>query len=339
MNDAPHSDDKRAAAASDSCASEAAPSLPASPAPVDVISEAPTSGVEDEHTRAVTAMFSRMTPWYDFQNHAFSLGFDFWWRRNLVRAVAPGPTGVVLDLAAGTLDVTLALIRRYPGLRVIAADICAPMLDYGMERKVKPDEKERITPLVADARRLPLPDASVDAVAIAFGIRNVRPRAEALAEMHRVLTLRWPRRSSASLITGTLKTSCPDWPSWSAIPPKPTTTLRTPSSASPRLRRSATNCARRAFLLSSTFPSPSASPICMSPSRARNCRKNDPRSSDAGAAAPTASVIYQKAAVPSGTTAENGMRVNATLSVARRKRPGLCVRTPRTVGPCPGYGG
>ncbi|MBS5048620.1 MAG: hypothetical protein KHZ29_01905, partial [Desulfovibrionaceae bacterium] len=84
MNDAPHSDDKRAAAASDSCASEAAPSLPASPAPVDVISEAPTSGVEDEHTRAVTAMFSRMTPWYDFQNHAFSLGFDFWWRRNLV---------------------------------------------------------------------------------------------------------------------------------------------------------------------------------------------------------------------------------------------------------------
>ena len=182
MNDAPHSDDKRAAA-SDSCASEAAPSLPASPAPVDVISEAPTSGVEDEHTRAVTAMFSRMTPWYDFQNHAFSLGFDFWWRRNLVRAVAPGPTGVVLDLAAGTLDVTLALIRRYPGLRVIAADICAPMLDYGMERKVKPDEKERITPLVADARRLPLPDASVDAVTIAFGIRNVRPRAEALAEI------------------------------------------------------------------------------------------------------------------------------------------------------------
>ena len=128
MNDAPHSDDKRAAAASDSCASEAAPSLPASPAPVDVISEAPTSGVEDEHTKAVTAMFSRMTPWYDFQNHAFSLGVDFWWRRNLVRAVAPGPTGVVLDLAAGTLDVTLALIRRYPGLRVIAADICAPML-------------------------------------------------------------------------------------------------------------------------------------------------------------------------------------------------------------------
>lgn len=150
--------------------------------------EAEAAGPDDEHTRSVAAMFGRMTPWYDFQNHAFSLGLDFWWRRALIRSVVPGPTGVVLDVAAGTLDVTLGLIRRYPGLRVMAADICAPMLDYGMQRKLRPGEKERITPLVADARRLPLPDASVDAVTIAFGIRNVKPRSEALSEMFRVLT-------------------------------------------------------------------------------------------------------------------------------------------------------
>lgn len=141
----------------------------------------------DAHARAVSDMFGRMTPWYDFQNHAFSLGLDLWWRRKLAASVTPGPTGVVLDLAAGTLDVTLALCRRYPNLRIIAADICEPMLDYGMTRKARPEEKKRITPLVADARRLPLPDASVDAVTIAFGIRNVQPRSDALAEMRRVL--------------------------------------------------------------------------------------------------------------------------------------------------------
>lgn len=141
----------------------------------------------DEHTRSVAAMFGRMTPWYDFQNHAFSLGLDFWWRRALVRAVIPGSTGMVLDVAAGTLDVTLGLIRRYPGLRVIATDICAPMLDHGMQHKLRPGEKERVTALVADARRLPLPAASVDAVTMAFGIRNVRPRCEALNEIFRVL--------------------------------------------------------------------------------------------------------------------------------------------------------
>lgn len=141
----------------------------------------------DAHTRAVSYMFGRLTPWYDLQNHAFSLGLDFWWRRHLVRAIVPGPTRRVLDLAAGTLDVSIALCRRHPGLSVVAADICGPMLDFGMERKAKGPLKERISPLVADARCLPLPDASFDAVTMAFGIRNVRPRADALKEMHRVL--------------------------------------------------------------------------------------------------------------------------------------------------------
>ena len=134
----------------------------------------------DAHTRAVSDMFGRLTPWYDLQNHAFSLGLDFWWRRHLVRAIVPGPTRRVLDLAAGTLDVSIALCRRHPGLSVVAADICGPMLDFGMERKAKGPLKERISPLVADARCLPLPDASFDAVTMAFGIRNVRPRADAL---------------------------------------------------------------------------------------------------------------------------------------------------------------
>ena len=141
----------------------------------------------DAHAQAVSDMFSRLTPWYDLQNHAFSLGLDFWWRRHLVRAVVPGPARKVLDLAAGTLDVSIALCRRYPGVSVIAADICKPMLDFGMERKVQASLKGRISSLVADARALPLPEASFDAVTMAFGIRNVQPRMNALKEMHRVL--------------------------------------------------------------------------------------------------------------------------------------------------------
>lgn len=163
------------------------PAQPSSETSSSVPSPSASPDDADAHTKAVTDMFGRMTPWYDFQNHAFSLGLDYWWRWHLARSVVPGPTGVALDLAAGTLDVTLALVRRYPGLRLIAADICEPMLNYGMQRKVRPNEKDRITAMVADARRLPLPDASVDAVTIAFGIRNVQPRAEALAEMYRVL--------------------------------------------------------------------------------------------------------------------------------------------------------
>ncbi|WP_418765680.1 ubiquinone/menaquinone biosynthesis methyltransferase [Mailhella sp.] len=166
-----------------------APEAPATPAPEAPASAdaAASAAPTDEHTRHVSEMFGRMTPWYDLQNRVFSLFLDCWWRRNLVRSVVPGPTGVAIDMAAGTLDVTLALIRRYPGLRVYATDICEPMLRYGVERKMRPGERSRVTAVVADARRMPLPDACADAVTIAFGIRNVRPRMEALREMHRLL--------------------------------------------------------------------------------------------------------------------------------------------------------
>ncbi len=141
----------------------------------------------DEHTQNVSEMFDRMTPWYDFQNRAFSLFLDCWWRKRLVDCAVPGQTGVFVDLAAGTLDVALGLLRRYPGAEVIASDICEPMLEYGMKRKVRDAERGRIRTLVADARHMPLEDGCACCVTMAFGIRNVRPRAEALREMHRML--------------------------------------------------------------------------------------------------------------------------------------------------------
>ncbi|MBQ8664362.1 MAG: class I SAM-dependent methyltransferase, partial [Mailhella sp.] len=127
-----------------------------------------------QHTEDVAEMFGRMARWYDFQNRAFSLFLDCWWRRNLVRSVVPGPTRHVVDLAAGTLDVSLAVLRRYPELRVTATDISEPMLRYGEEHKVRAGERSRITTMVADARQMPMPDACADAITIAFGIRNVR---------------------------------------------------------------------------------------------------------------------------------------------------------------------
>ena len=149
------------------------------------MSDTPRPG--DEHTRNVSEMFGRMTPWYDLQNRVFSLFLDCWWRHNLVRSVVPGPTNTVIDMAAGTLDVSLALVRRYPSLRVYATDICEPMLRYGEERKMRANERSRVTTMVADARNMPLPDGCADAVTIAFGIRNFEHLDKGLQEMCRVL--------------------------------------------------------------------------------------------------------------------------------------------------------
>ncbi len=142
----------------------------------------------DRHGREVSSMFGRIARWYDLLNHMLSLGQDIYWRHQLVRmARLPRDSkGLVLDLAAGTLDVSLEFLRRHPGLRVLAMDFSEPMLRRGAT-KIPTADRQRIALALADGRSLPLPDACVDCVSIAFGIRNILPRQQALAEAFRVL--------------------------------------------------------------------------------------------------------------------------------------------------------
>ncbi|MBU1228560.1 MAG: ubiquinone/menaquinone biosynthesis methyltransferase [Proteobacteria bacterium] len=148
---------------------------------------APEQDQRDElHGRQVAAMFGRIAGWYDFLNHALSLGLDIYWRWRLARSARPQPGSLVLDLAAGTLDVSVALCRQYPEVRVAAVDFALPMLQRG-QRKLAGDLGRRVLPVQGDGRRLPLPDASVSAATIAFGIRNIRPRLSAHQEVLRVL--------------------------------------------------------------------------------------------------------------------------------------------------------
>jgi demethylmenaquinone methyltransferase/2-methoxy-6-polyprenyl-1,4-benzoquinol methylase len=131
-------------------------------------------------------MFGRIVPCYDILNRILSFGCDRLWRARLAEAARPGSTGRILDLAAGTLDVALALCARHPGVVVPAVDFCLPMLQKGRS-KLRGRNQQRILPIAGDATCLPLPGASVDSVTMAFGIRNIQARHTAFAEMLRVL--------------------------------------------------------------------------------------------------------------------------------------------------------
>ncbi len=135
---------------------------------------------------SISAMFGRIAPWYDAINTVLSLGIDRAWRNRLVREVRLFRTGRVLDLAAGTLKVSHALNRKYPTAYIPAMDFCPPMLMHG-KKKLRSQQAKLIRPVGADARCLPLKDASVDAITMAFGIRNVAERKQAFEEMQRVL--------------------------------------------------------------------------------------------------------------------------------------------------------
>lgn len=135
----------------------------------------------------VAGMFGRVAGSYDLLNHVLSAGLDIAWRRAMVRGLlAPGlPSGPVLDLAAGTLDVSL-MLSRHGRRNIVAVDPCLPMLARG-KTKIAAGPAAAIYPVLGDGLRLPLPDASVAGATIAFGIRNIRPRPEAFAELARVI--------------------------------------------------------------------------------------------------------------------------------------------------------
>jgi demethylmenaquinone methyltransferase/2-methoxy-6-polyprenyl-1,4-benzoquinol methylase len=135
----------------------------------------------------IEQMFSGIAPWYDFLNRLLSLRRDVVWRQELVKGIGLAPQATVLDLAAGTLDVSLEIIRQKPGSQVAAADFSLAMLCKGKEKLKSAGVESSILPVAADAYALPFTEARFDAVTIAFGIRNLPDRITALRDMHRVL--------------------------------------------------------------------------------------------------------------------------------------------------------
>jgi len=145
--------------------------------------------------------FDAIAPKYDLTNRVISFGIDLHWRRVAVRQLAgTPPDGVVLDLACGTCDMALEILRQKRSARVIGADLSRAML--GLARKKlggrtggrargagghATDAGARIDLVNAPAEALPFRDGAFDAVTIAFGIRNVPDFKAGLKEMLRVL--------------------------------------------------------------------------------------------------------------------------------------------------------
>jgi demethylmenaquinone methyltransferase / 2-methoxy-6-polyprenyl-1,4-benzoquinol methylase len=148
------------------------------PRPADALPD-PRSG-PDKDAVLVQRMFDRVAPRYDLANALFSFGRDQRWRRAAVAAVRPRPGEVALDVAAGTGMLSRAL--RDAGATAVALDFSFPMLAHGASRAGAGE----VLWCNADGMALPLPDASVDIVTIAFGLRNLPDPAAGLAEFARV---------------------------------------------------------------------------------------------------------------------------------------------------------
>jgi demethylmenaquinone methyltransferase/2-methoxy-6-polyprenyl-1,4-benzoquinol methylase len=140
----------------------------------------------------IRAMFGRVARRYDLLNHLLSASLDRVWRRKLARSLVLPPGSRVLDLCCGTGDQALALAR--PGVEIVAADFCLPMLALAAPKfasaarsAAAPADRRQPSVLNADALSLPFADASFHAATVSFGLRNVADLDRALEELARVL--------------------------------------------------------------------------------------------------------------------------------------------------------
>jgi len=147
-----------------------------------------TNGVRDvDRIDMVKDIFSTIMGKYDFLNHVLSLRRDIAWRRFTVKQMRFFRTRRFLDVATGTCDLAIEAAMRHPGIHVTGLDFVAAMLNQGRRKVVNGGLSQKIDLIQGDALHLPFPPDTFDALGMAFGIRNIPDKLNALNEVRRVV--------------------------------------------------------------------------------------------------------------------------------------------------------
>ena len=137
----------------------------------------------------IQTMFDSIAPKYDFLNRFLSLRQDVYWRKEMVKAASLGKDALALDVACGTCDVGIEIEKQHMDqyktlCKVFSIDFSHKMLAFA---KKKINTKTDINLAAGNALFLPVKENLFDAVFIAFGIRNIMDRANALKEFKKSL--------------------------------------------------------------------------------------------------------------------------------------------------------
>ena len=143
---------------------------------------------KEEKQAMVADVFHSVAAKYDVMNDLMSFGVHRLWKRFTIDMSGARPGNKVLDLAGGTGDLTKKFSKIVgPAGKVVLADINSSMLEVGRERLTNQGYVGNIEYVQANAQFLPFEENTFDVITIAFGLRNVTDKDEALRSMFRVL--------------------------------------------------------------------------------------------------------------------------------------------------------
>jgi len=139
------------------------------------------------HPDSIRKLFDTIAPNYDFLNHLLSLRRDFYWRKMAVRELK-GVGGWILDIATGTGDVAIEIIQQNGyQKKVFGLDFSEPMIKRARQKILRKGFFQSIALSRGDAIDLPFRENTFSASIIAFGLRNIPNKEQALSEMIRVI--------------------------------------------------------------------------------------------------------------------------------------------------------
>ena len=145
-----------------------------------------TFAAEMEEKQHIGQLFDRIAGTYDGLNHGLSLNIDRRWRRKTVAAMAPAPH--VLDVAIGTADLTIAMLRAGKAEQVTGIDLSDQMMAIGKKKITNHKlQTTNVRFVHGNAQSMPFEDSTFDGVTCAFGCRNFNDLDAGLREMYRVL--------------------------------------------------------------------------------------------------------------------------------------------------------
>ncbi len=142
---------------------------------------------EGAKTEQVRQMFDAIAPAYDFMNRAMTLGIDIWWRQLAVKRLKRLKPATILDVATGTGDFAIQLNDSLQPQHITGIDLSEGMLAEARRKIKKKGLEDVITFKQDDCMALHMDDATVDAVTVAFGVRNFEHLQQGYQEMARVL--------------------------------------------------------------------------------------------------------------------------------------------------------
>jgi len=142
----------------------------------------------EEKASHVKDVFDSVSNNYDVMNDLMSAGLHRLWKKHTIEKASVKKGYQVLDLAGGTGDLAKAFTKQVGNSgHVVLADINLSMLEEGRARLIDAGASNNLSIIQLNAENLPFHDNSFDLITIAFGLRNVTNKQQALNSIYKTL--------------------------------------------------------------------------------------------------------------------------------------------------------